>query len=254
MRKRQIKKYERQIMLPLIGCEGQEKILKAKVLIVGLGGIGSPCALYLAAAGVGNIGIVDSDTVKISDLHRQILHSTKTIGRPKVFSAKQRLSDLNKDVEVITYKTKVTSENIFDIIKEYDIIVDASDNFPTRYLVNDACVTSGKRFVHGSVFWFEGQVFTVVPGQSACYRCLFQEPPMEELFPIYNQRGVFNIIAGMVGIMQANEVLKYILNTENLLIGNLLFLNVLDYTFRQVKIYKDPSCKICGKLRNASES
>ncbi len=238
-------------MLPIIGRKGQEKILKAKILIVGLGGIGSPCALYLAAAGVGNIGIVDSDVVGISDLHRQILHSTKTIGMPKVFSAKQRLNDLNKDVKVTTYKTRLTPENIIGIIQDYDIVVDSSDNFSTRYLINDACVSSRKSFVHGSVFWSEGQVFTIVPGLSPCYRCLFPESPTKELFPIYNQRGVLNIIAGMVGIMQANEVLKYILNVENKLLGSLLFMNVLDYAFKQVKIYKDPNCKICGRIRSA---
>jgi len=237
------------MILPLIGRQGQEKILKAKVLLVGAGGIGSPCALYLAAAGVGTIGIVDPDTVKVRDLHRQILHSTKTVGRPKVFSAEQRLNELNKDVKVVTYKARISPENISGIIKDYDIVVDASDNFPTRYLVNDACVASGKRLVHGSVFGIEGQVFLIVPGKSACYRCLFPESAPEELFPIYKQRGVYNIAAGTVGIMQANEVLKSILKAENILFGKLLFFNVLDYTFRQVRTNKDPRCLVCGKPR-----
>jgi len=248
MRKTQIKKYERQIILPPIGCEGQERILEAKVLLVGLGGIGSPCALYLAAAGVGTLGIVDQDVVKISDLHRQILHSTKTLGRSKVFSAQQRLRDLNRDVKVVAYNTKVTAENVCSIIRDYDIIVDASDNFLTRYLVNDACVVSGKRLVHGSVFWFEGHVFTILPGKSACYRCLFPYPVEEDRFPIYKQRGVYNIIAGMVGVLQANEVLKCILGVGKSLHGTLLFMNVLDNVFNQVTIHRDPQCKICGRL------
>lgn len=247
LREEQIERYSRQIILPNIGGKGQERILNSKVLIVGAGGLGSPCALYLAAAGVGRLGIVDSDVVELNNLQRQILHSISTVGKPKVESARERLSALNTDVEVVTYKLRLTSENILDIIKDYDIIVDGSDNFPTRYLVNDACVLSGKPLSHGGIFRFDGQAITILPGESACYRCLFPQPPPPGLVPSCQEAGILGAVAGIIGTIQANEVLKYILGIEGLLAGKLLVFNALDSSFRQVKVPKDPKCPVCGE-------
>ena len=240
LREDQIERYSRQIILPNVGGKGQEKLLGAKVLIIGAGGLGSPCALYLASAGIGKIGIVDSDKVELNNLQRQILHSTKDVGRTKVESAKDRLNGTNQDVEVIPYNIRLTSENILGIIKEYDIIVDGSDNFPTRYLVNDACVLSGKPLSHGGIFKFDGQAITILPGKSACYRCLFPEPPPPGLVPSCQEAGILGAVAGVIGTIQANEVLKYILG-----LGDLLVFNALDSSFRQVKVPKDPKCPVC---------
>lgn len=246
LREDQIERYSRQIILPNVGGKGQEKLLNAKVLIVGAGGLGSPCALYLASAGVGKIGIVDSDKVELNNLQRQIIHSNSTIGIPKVESAKERINNINPDVEVITYNLRLTSENILEIIQDYDIVVDGSDNFPTRYLVNDACVLSGKPLSHGGIFRFDGQVITIIPGESACYRCLFPEPPPPGLVPSCQEAGILGAVAGVIGVIQANEVLKYILGIGNLLTGKLLIFNALDSSFRQVKVPKDPNCPVCG--------
>ena len=246
LRDDQIERYSRQIILPNIGGKGQEKLLKAKVLIIGAGGLGSPCALYLASAGVGKIGIVDSDAVELNNLQRQILHSTANIGKAKVESAQERLNSINPDIEVIPYKARLTSENILDIIKDYDIIVDGSDNFPTRYLVNDACVLSKKPLSHGGIFRFDGQAITIIPGQSACYRCLFPEPPPPGLVPSCQEAGILGAVAGAIGVIQANEALKYILGIGELLTGKLLVFNALDSSFRQVKVPRDPKCAICS--------
>ena len=247
LRDDQIERYSRQIILPNIGGKGQEKLLNAKVLIIGAGGLGSPCALYLASAGIGKIGIVDSDAVELNNLQRQILHSTKDVGRPKVESAKDRLNAINPDVEVIPYKLRLTSENISNIIKDYDIIVDGSDNFPTRYLVNDACVIAKKPLSHGGIFRFDGQAITIVPGESACYRCLFPEPPPPGLVPSCQEAGILGAVAGIIGTIQANEVLKYILGIGGLLTGKLLVFNALDSSFRQVKVPRDEKCPVCSK-------
>lgn len=247
LRDDQIERYSRQIILPNVGGKGQEKILKAKVLIIGAGGLGSPCALYLASAGVGRIGIVDSDAVEINNLQRQILHSTQNAGKPKVESAKERINAINPDVEVIPYKIRLTSENILDIIREYDIIVDGSDNFPTRYLVNDACVLSKKPLSHAGIFRFDGQAITILPGESACYRCLFPEPPPAGLVPSCQESGILGAVAGAIGVIQANEVLKFILGIGDLLTGKLLIFNALDSSFRQVKVPRDPKCPVCGE-------
>jgi len=243
----QIERYSRQIILPNVGGKGQEKLLSSKVLIIGAGGLGSPCALYLASAGVGKIGIVDSDKVELNNLQRQLLHSAKDVGRPKVESAKDRLLGINQDIEVITYNIRLTSENILDVIKNYDIVVDGSDNFPTRYLVNDACVLSNKPLSHGGIFRFEGQAITILPHQSACYRCLFASPPPPGLVPSCQEAGILGAVAGIIGTIQANEVLKYILGIGNLLTGKLLVFNALDSSFRQVKVPKDPKCPVCGE-------
>lgn len=246
LREDQIERYSRQIILPDVGGKGQEKLLNAEVLIIGAGGLGSPCALYLASAGVGKIGIVDSDKIELNNLQRQILHSSGDVGREKVESAKVRLTAINQDVEIIPYKVRLTSENILDIIKEYDIVVDGSDNFPTRYLVNDACILSGKPLSHGGIFRFDGQAITILPGESACYRCLFPEPPPPGLVPSCQEAGILGAVAGVIGTIQANEVLKYILGIGTLLAGKLLVFNALDSSFRQVKVPKDPKCPVCG--------
>ena len=247
LREDQIERYSRQIILPNVGGKGQEKLLNAKVLIIGAGGLGSPCALYLASAGIGKIGIVDSDKVELNNLQRQILHSTDNVGSQKVESAKKRLNSINPDVSVATYNIRLTSKNILDIIKDYDIIVDGSDNFPTRYLVNDACVLSKKPFSHGGIFRFDGQAITILPGESACYRCLFPEPPPPGLVPSCQEAGILGAVAGLIGVIQANEVLKYVLGIGDLLVGKLLVFNALDSSSRQVKVPKDPKCPVCGE-------
>lgn len=247
LRDDQIERYSRQIILPNVGGKGQERLLNAKVLIIGAGGLGSPCALYLASAGIGKIGIVDSDSVELNNLQRQILHSTKDVGNPKVESAKERLNAINSDVKVIPYNLRFTSENILEIIKDYDIIVDGSDNFPTRYLVNDACVMAKKPLSHGGIFRFDGQAITIIPGKSPCYRCLFPEPPPPGLVPSCQEAGILGAVAGVIGTIQANEVLKYILGIGELLIGKLLVFNALDSNFRFVKVPKDPTCPVCSE-------
>lgn len=253
LREDQIERYSRQIILPRVGGKGQEKILNGKVLIIGAGGLGSPCALYLASAGIGKIGIVDSDKVEVNNLQRQIIHSIETVGVPKVESAKMRINKTNTDVEVVPYNTRVTSENILDIIKDYDIVVDGSDNFPTRYLVNDACVLSKKPLSHGGIFRFDGQAMTILPGESACYRCLFPEPPPPGMVPSCQEAGILGAVAGIIGTIQANEVLKYILGIGDLLAGKLLVFNALDSSFRQVKVPKNPKCPVCGENPTVKE-
>lgn len=247
LRDDQIERYSRQILLPDFGGKGQEKLLNAKVLIIGAGGLGSPCSLYLAAAGIGTIGIVDSDKVELNNLQRQIVHSVNTVGKPKVDSAKDRLNAINPDVKVIPYNIRLTSENILDIIKDYDIVVDGSDNFPTRYLVNDACVFSKKPLSHGGIFRFDGQAITILPHKSACYRCLFPESPPPGLVPSCQEAGILGAVAGIIGTIQANEVLKYILGIGELLAGKLLVFNALDSFSRQVKVPRDPKCPVCGE-------
>lgn len=247
LREDQIERYSRQIILPNVGGKGQEKLLNAKVLSIGAGGLGSPAALYLVSAGIGKIGIVDSDQVELNNLQRQILHSTENVGKSKVKSAAERLKSLNPDIQIKNYELRVTSDNILDIIKDYDIIVDGSDNFPTRYLVNDACVLSGKPLSHGGIFRFDGQAITILPGESACYRCLFPEPPPPGLVPSCQEAGILGAVAGVIGTIQANEVLKYILGIGDLLAGKLLVFNALHSSFRQVKVPKNPNCPVCGE-------
>ena len=242
----QIDRYSRQIILPNVGGKGQEKILKAKVLVIGTGGLGAPCDFYLAAAGVGTIGIVDSDNVELNNLQRQILHTTESVGRPKVDSGKARLKALNPDVNVVTHHLRLDSGNILGIIKEYDIVVDGSDNFPTRYLVNDACVIAKKPLVHAGIFRFDGQIMTIVPGIGPCYRCLFPEPPPPGAVPSCQEGGILGAVAGVLGVLQANEVLKFILGAGQLLAGRLLIFNALDSTFRTVKVPKDKDCPACS--------
>ena len=247
LRDDQIERYSRQILLPDVGGKGQEKLLSASVLMIGAGGLGSPAALYLASAGIGKLGIVDSDKVEVNNLQRQILHSNELVGTSKVESAKKRISGLNPDVNVVQHNIRLTSKNIMDIIKDYDIVVDGSDNFPTRYLVNDACVLSKKPLSHGGIFRFDGQAITIFPGKSACYRCLFPEPPPPGLVPSCQEAGILGAVAGIIGTIQANEVLKYVLGIGNALAGRLLIFNALDSSFRQVKVRKNPECPVCGE-------
>ena len=243
----QLKRYSRHIILPEVGGKGQKKINEAKVLMVGAGGLGCPVGFYLAAAGVGTLAIVDNDEVELSNLQRQIAHSVKTIGVNKAESAKKTFEGLNPDVNVITIKERINSKNILDIMKDYDIVVDGTDNFPTRYLINDACVMLKKPLVSGAILRFEGQVTTIVPGEGPCYRCLFEEPPPAGLVPSCQEAGVLGVLCGVVGSLQATEVLKLIIGKGKPLIGSLLIYDALGVNFRKVKVPKNTDCPICGK-------
>ncbi|MFH1542641.1 MAG: molybdopterin-synthase adenylyltransferase MoeB [bacterium] len=243
----QIERYSRQILLPKIGGKGQEKLLAAKVLVIGAGGLGSPVAAYLTGAGVGTLGIVDSDEVELNNLHRQIIYSTDDIGRKKVEAAKQRLDKANPDVKIVPHVLRLTSDNIMGVIKDYDIIVDGTDNFPARYLINDACVLAKKTLVHGAFFRFEGQAMVIKPGEGPCYRCMFSEPPPPGAVPSCQEAGVLGALAGVIGLIQATETLKLILGIGEPLIGKLIIFNSLDMGFRKVKVPKDPKCPVCGE-------
>lgn len=243
----QILRYSRHIILPEVGGKGQKKLLQAKVFLIGAGGIGSPAGYYLAAAGIGKIGIADGDTLELSNLQRQIAHQTKSVGRHKADSAKETFEALNPDVEVVIFKERLTSENILDIIKDYDIVVDGSDNFPTRYLANDACVLLKKPLSTGAVFRFDGQVTTIIPGEGPCYRCLFELPPPPNLVPSCEQAGILGVLPGTIGLIQATEVIKYLLGVGELLKGYLLIYSALDMSFRKVKVPWNPKCPVCGE-------
>ena len=243
----QIYRYSRHIILPEVGGKGQKKLLAAKVLLVGAGGLGSPAGYYLAAAGVGNLGIVDFDKVDISNLQRQILHSNDRVGMHKADSAKKTQEALNPDVKVELFKERLSSQNIMRIFEGYDIIVDGTDNFATRYLINDACVMGGKTNVHGSIFRFEGQVTIFKPKDGPCYRCLYPEPPPPGMVPSCQEGGVLGALAGVVGTLQAVETLKLILGIGDTLVGTLLFYDALRVTFRRLKLRRDPQCPICGE-------
>jgi len=242
----QLIRYSRHFLLPEVGEEGQAKLLQAKVLMVGAGGLGSPSAYYLAAAGVGTLGIIDNDVVDISNLQRQILHANDRVGTPKVESAKKTLEALNPDVKVIPYNAKLTSENIMDIIKDYDLVVDGCDNFPTRYLVNDACVLTGKPNVHGSIFQFEGQATVFYPGKGPCYRCLYPEPPPAEMAPSCAEAGVLGVLPGLIGVIEALEAIKIILDKGETLVGRLVHFNTLTMEINTLKLRRDPNCPMCG--------
>ncbi len=243
----QIERYSRHIILPEVGGEGQQKIMDGKVLVLGAGGLGSPAAFYLAAAGVGKLGIVDNDKVDITNLQRQILHFTDDIGKAKTDSAKEKLAKLNPDIEIKTYQIKVTSENISDLIKDYDVVVDGTDNFPTRFLVNDACYFEKKPLVHGAILRFEGQVMTILPDEGPCYRCIYREPPPPGLVPSCQQAGVIGSVAGIVGSIQANEAIKILIGKGKTLSGRLLVIDAFETNFRQMKTKKDKQCPICGE-------
>src|SRR5271163_286363 len=244
--KEEILRYSRHLIMPEVGMEGQLKLKQAKVLCIGTGGLGAPLGLYLAAAGVGRIGLVDFDTVDSSNLQRQILFGTKDVGRPKIAAAGDRLRDLNPDIQIDTFEAHLTSENALDIMKDYDIIVDGTDNFPTRYLVNDACVLLGKPNVYASIFRFEGQASVFYAREGPCYRCLYPEPPPPGLVPSCAEGGVLGVLPGIMGSIQAAEAIDLILGKGKPLIGRLMLFDALDMKFRELKLRKNPDCSICG--------
>ncbi len=240
-------RYSRHILLPEVGTQGQERLRAAKVLIVGTGGLGAPLALYLAAAGVGTIGLVDFDKVEASNLQRQIIHTTRDIGRPKTASAKDSIRAINPTVKVITHQVALTSENALDIVRDYDIVADGTDNYPTRYLVNDAAVFLGKPVVYGSIYQFDGQVTVFDSTHGPCYRCLYPTPPPPELVPSCSEGGVLGVLPGLVGTLQAAEVLKLIIGGAEPLVGRLLLVEAWGTHFREVAIAKNPKCPVCGE-------
>jgi len=242
----EIQRYSRHLLLPEVGLEGQKKLKAASVLIIGAGGLGSPIAMYLAAAGIGCIGLVDMDIVEVSNLQRQIIHGTENVGELKIESAKRTIARINPFVNVKVYQEKFTAENAMDIAREYDIIIDGTDNFPTRYLVNDVCVLLGKPTVYGSIFRFEGQASVFSAKHGPCYRCLYPEPPPEGLVPNCSEGGVIGVLPGMIGTIQANEAIKIILGEGIPLYNRLLVLDALDMRFRELSISKNPNCQICG--------
>lgn len=241
----QILRYSRHILLKDVGVEGQEKISRAKVLIVGAGGLGAPVALYLAAAGIGKIGIIDGDVVDLSNLQRQVIHFTDDVDKPKVLSAKEKINQLNPDVKVETYQYLLNADNALDLFAGYDFIVDGTDNFPVKFLINDASVIAGKPFSHGGILRFEGQTFTHLPG-TACYRCFFHSPPPANAVPTCSQAGVLGAIAGMLGTIQAAEVLKYFTGVGDLLTDRLLTFNAKTMEFRTIKVKHNHKCQVCG--------
>jgi len=242
----ELSRYARHLILPEVGVEGQQKLKAARVLCVGAGGLGSPLALYLAAAGVGTLGLVDFDVVDASNLQRQILHTTGDVGRKKLDSAEEKLAALNPAVHVVKHETMLSSTNAMDILKDYDIVADGTDNFPTRYLVNDACVLLGKPNVYGSVFRFEGQASVFATREGPCYRCLYPEPPPPGTVPSCAEGGVLGILPGLIGIIQATEVIKLILGKGEALVGRLLLVDALSMRFRELKLKKNPECPVCG--------
>jgi adenylyltransferase/sulfurtransferase len=249
----EILRYSRHLILPDVGVEGQKKLKGARVLLVGAGGLGSPAALYLAAAGVGTIGLVDFDVVDKTNLQRQIIHGTATVGKPKLASAMERIRDLNPNVRVEPFETRLTSQNALDIIREFDVVADGTDNFPTRYLVNDACVLLGKPNVYGSIFRFEGQASVFHAREGPCYRCLYAEPPPPGLVPSCAEGGVLGVLPGIIGSIQAMETIKLIVGAGEPLIGRLLLFDALKLQFRELKLEKDPDCPVCGRNPTVTE-
>jgi sulfur-carrier protein adenylyltransferase/sulfurtransferase len=243
----EIRRYSRHLIMPEVGMEGQRRLKAAKVLCVGAGGLGSPLGLYLAAAGVGRIGIVDFDVVDETNLQRQVMHGTKDVGRPKIASARDRLLDINPTIDVVGHETPLTSENALGILEPYDIVIDGTDNFPTRYLVNDACVLLGKPNVYGSIFRFEGQLSVFYAKEGPCYRCLFREPPPPGLVPSCAEGGVLGVLPGIVGTLQALEAIKLIIDRGDSMIGRLLLFDALSMRFRELKLRRNPDCPICGE-------
>jgi sulfur-carrier protein adenylyltransferase/sulfurtransferase len=248
-----LSRYSRHLILPEVGMEGQRRLKAARVLCVGTGGLGSPLALYLTAAGIGTLGLVDFDVVDSSNLQRQIIHSTKDIGRKKIDSAEEKLTALNPAINIVKHETMLTSANALDILKDYDIVADGTDNFPTRYLVNDACVLLGKPNVYGSIFRFEGQASVFSTEAGPCYRCLYPEPPPPGLVPSCAEGGVLGILPGLVGVIQATEAIKLILGRGDSLIGRLLLVDALNMRFRELKLRKNPECPVCSTNPTVTE-
>jgi molybdopterin/thiamine biosynthesis adenylyltransferase len=242
----QLERYSRHIILKEIGVEGQKRLLESRALIIGAGGLGSPAALYLAAAGVGTIGIADPDTVSLSNLQRQIIHTTEDAGKAKVQSAQEKIRALNPDVTVVPYLQRIDAGSIADIIENYDFIIDGTDNFSAKFLINDACVLRRKPFCHAGIIRFQGQIMTYIPGESPCYRCVFHSPPPEGAVPACQQAGVLGATAGVIGTLQATEALKFLLGMEGLLKGQLLCYNALTMEFRKTPLSRNPDCPVCG--------
>jgi adenylyltransferase/sulfurtransferase len=250
----EIRRYSRHLIMPEVGMTGQKKLKQGRVLLIGTGGLGSPLSLYLAAAGVGHLGLVDFDVVDESNLQRQIVHGTSTVGVSKTDSAKQRLRDLNPEIDIATYETQITSANALDLIRDYDVVVDGTDNFPTRYLTNDACVLLGKPNVYGSIFRFEGQATVFHPKEGGpCYRCLYPEPPPPGLVPSCAEGGVLGVLPGVIGTIQATEVIKLLAGIGEPLIGRLMLYDALNMRFRELKLRRNPECPVCGENPSVTE-
>jgi adenylyltransferase/sulfurtransferase len=250
----QIQRYARHIILPEVGGKGQEKLLRSSVLCIGAGGLGSPILLYLAAAGVGRIGLIDHDAIDLSNLQRQILHATPDVGQAKVESARRRVEGLNPDVKIETVPRRIQKDNVLDLVDRYDAVIDGTDNFPTRFLVNDACFFRRKPLIYGSVFRFEGQASVFLDRPDApCYRCLFPEPPPPGETPSCQEAGILGVVPGVIGVIQATEFVKFVLKLGDSLTGRLLIYNALEMSFRTVKLRKNPDCPLCGRKPSITE-
>lgn len=249
----QIERYSRHIILEQVGGAGQEKLLSSSVLVIGAGGLGAPAGLYLAAAGVGTIGIVDGDNVDLSNLQRQIIHHTADVGVEKIKSARDKISAINPDVKVKTYRQWAKAGNIREIIRDYDFVIDGTDNFAAKFLVNDACYFEKKPFSHAGILRFDGQLLTVMPGETTCYRCIFDAPPPANAVPSCGQAGVLGVLAGVIGSLQATEAIKYLLGLGDLLTGTLLTYNALSMDFRKVQLNRNPNCPLCGENPRITE-
>jgi molybdopterin/thiamine biosynthesis adenylyltransferase len=249
----QIQRYSRHIMLKEVGGKGQQKLLDGKVLIIGAGGLGSPIALYLAAAGVGTLGIADADVVDVTNLQRQVIHATADVGRAKVISAAEKMRAINPDVTVNTYQEWISAANIAAIIADYDFVIDGTDNFAAKFLINDACVLAGKPYSHGGILQFDGQTITVSPRESACYRCIFPTPPPKDAIPTCSRAGVIGVLPGVLGTIQATEAIKFLLGKGDLLTGRLLTYNALRMRFREIPIKRNAGCPVCGEAPTITE-
>lgn len=249
----QIERYSRHIILPEVGGKGQAKLLAGKILLVGAGGLGSPAGLYLAAAGIGTIGVIDADVVELSNLQRQVIHFTSDLGQPKVKSAAAKMRAINPDVRVKSYHQRLTAANALDILADYDFVIDGTDNFPSKFLVADACHFAGKPYSHAGILRFDGQTMTVKPGESACYRCVFNGPPPAGAVPSCSQAGVLGVLAGVIGTLQATEAIKFLLGQGKLLTDALLVYNALEMSFRKVALKRNPSCPLCGEHPTITE-
>ncbi len=242
----QLVRYSRHIILSEVGGKGQKKIGQARVLVIGAGGLGSPIALYLAAAGIGTMGLIDADMVDLTNLQRQIIHHTADVGRPKVLSATEKITDLNPDVEVISYQKNLDAENALEVFNHFDYVIDGTDNFPAKFLINDAAFFANKPLIHGGILRFDGQIFTILPGESACYRCIFPKLPPQGVVPSCQEAGVLGALAGLIGTLQATEALKLILGIGTPLTNRILTYSALQTQFREITIKKNPDCPLCG--------
>jgi len=249
----QIERYSRHIILKEVGGKGQKKLLDGKVMVIGAGGLGAPIALYLAAAGVGTIGIADADVVDLSNLQRQVIHFTPDVGKPKVESAREKMEAMNPDVTVRTYQEWISAANIARIIADYDFVIDGTDNFAAKFLINDACVMAGKPYSHGGILQFVGQTMTIKPGESPCYRCIFPAPPPKDAIPTCSQAGVIGVLPGVIGTIQATEAIKFLIGKGELLSGHIMMYDALEMNFRKVKINRNRKCPVCGENPTVTE-